>query len=141
MKRKPLSKSIRFDVLNRDNFTCQYCGKSAPEVRLEVDHVKPVSKGGTDHLSNLITTCEECNRGKSNKELTPEIPTIERSNDIAENILSEWTKIDDDTYMIHTPLPAWCMKWIANHYVSAGGYIEELIKDDKYSIVSPVSGD
>lgn len=69
MKRKSLSKSIRFDVLNRDNFTCQYCGKSAPNVRLEIDHIIPVANGGKDDLSNLITSCYDCNRGKRDKSL------------------------------------------------------------------------
>ena len=69
-KRKTISKKLRFEVFKRDSFTCQYCGKSAPHVILEVDHVKPVSKGGTNELLNLITSCRDCNRGKSNRELS-----------------------------------------------------------------------
>lgn len=63
-KRKPLSLKHRMMILERDNFTCQYCGRSAPEVALEVDHVIPVSKGGSDKPKNLITACRECNNGK-----------------------------------------------------------------------------
>ena len=70
MGRKPLSKAIRFEVFKRDKFTCQYCGASAPEVILEVDHIKPVSKGGTNELLNLVTACRDCNRGKTNKVLS-----------------------------------------------------------------------
>lgn len=44
MKRKSLSKKTRFEVFKRDSFTCQYCGRSAPEVVLQVDHIKPVAK-------------------------------------------------------------------------------------------------
>ena len=44
-KRVPISKALRFEVFKRDSFTCQYCGRSAPEVVLEVDHIVPVSKG------------------------------------------------------------------------------------------------
>lgn len=69
-KRKGISKSTRFEVFKRDSFTCQYCGKSAPDVVLEVDHINPVSKGGDDDISNLITACFDCNRGKSDKKLT-----------------------------------------------------------------------
>lgn len=65
-KRKSLSKKIRFEVFKRDSFKCQYCGRGAPDVILEVDHIKPVSEGGTDDLTNLITSCFDCNRGKSN---------------------------------------------------------------------------
>ena len=69
-ERKAISKKVRFEVFKRDNFTCQYCGKSAPDVVLEIDHMKPVSKGGTNDITNLITACFDCNRGKSNKELS-----------------------------------------------------------------------
>ncbi len=55
---------VRWKVLVRDNFTCQYCGGKAPEVRLEVDHFVPRSKNGGDTMDNLITSCWECNRGK-----------------------------------------------------------------------------
>ena len=69
-KREPLSKRIRFEVFKRDNFTCQYCGAKAPEATLEVDHIKPVKKGGTNEIMNLITSCFDCNRGKSTKLLS-----------------------------------------------------------------------
>lgn len=70
VKRKPLSKRIRFEVFKRDSFTCQYCGRMATDVVLEVDHIKPVSKGGNNDLLNLVTSCKECNLGKSNVELS-----------------------------------------------------------------------
>jgi hypothetical protein len=60
-----ISKSLRFEVFARDEFTCQYCGKRPPAVVLECDHVFPRSKGGSDDSVNLITACEDCNRGKS----------------------------------------------------------------------------
>jgi len=67
--RKSLSKKLRFEVFKRDSFICQYCGKVAPNVVLEVDHIEPVSKGGSNDLLNLITSCFDCNRGKTNTEL------------------------------------------------------------------------
>lgn len=69
MSRKPIPKSVRFEVFKRDKFTCQYCGQSAPNVVLEIDHIKPVSKGGTNDIMNLVTSCKDCNRGKTNKSL------------------------------------------------------------------------
>jgi hypothetical protein len=57
------------EVFKRDSFTCQYCGKSAPTVILHVDHIKPHSKGGSDDIINLITSCRDCNLGKSDREL------------------------------------------------------------------------
>ena len=68
-KRKQLSKKIRFEVFKRDSFTCQYCGRSAPEVILQVDHIKPVSGGGTNDLINLVTSCVDCNLGKGDRKL------------------------------------------------------------------------
>lgn len=68
-KRKSLSNKIRFEVFKRDNFTCQYCGVKAPEVVLNVDHIEPVSKGGTNDIYNLVTSCFECNSGKSDRRL------------------------------------------------------------------------
>lgn len=70
MGREKISKSIRFEVMKRDKFTCQYCGKSAPDVILEIDHIVPVTKGGDNTILNLITSCRDCNRGKSDKELS-----------------------------------------------------------------------
>lgn len=55
---------LRFKVLTRDQFRCRYCGRSAPEVVLHVDHIYPRSKGGEDSLENLVAACRECNLGK-----------------------------------------------------------------------------
>jgi len=69
-RRKAITKSVRFEVFKRDSFKCQYCGRGAPDVILEVDHILPVSKGGDNDLLNLVTSCKDCNRGKSNKLLS-----------------------------------------------------------------------
>ena len=68
--RKSLSKSLRFEVFKRDSFRCQYCGRSAPDVILECDHVIPVASGGKNEMINLVTSCRDCNRGKGKKELS-----------------------------------------------------------------------
>lgn len=68
-QRKSLSKKVRFEVFKRDSFKCQYCGKSSPDVVLEVDHIHPVSKGGENDIMNLVTSCRDCNAGKSDREL------------------------------------------------------------------------
>ena len=69
-KRKTISKKMRFEVFKRDAFTCQYCGKSAPEVIVEVDHITPVAEGGTNEMYNLVTACRDCNRGKGKRKLS-----------------------------------------------------------------------
>jgi len=69
-KRTPITKKTRFEVFKRDNFTCQYCGRMAPDVILEVDHINPVANGGDNNILNLITSCYDCNRGKGKRKLT-----------------------------------------------------------------------
>lgn len=66
-RRAGMSNSRRFAVLKRDAFTCQYCGRRPPDVELEVDHVIAVVNGGNSELANLITACNECNRGKRDR--------------------------------------------------------------------------
>jgi hypothetical protein len=63
-KRIALSKKIRFEVFKRDKFTCQYCGATAENVVLHVDHIIPVKDGGENELLNLVTACKDCNLGK-----------------------------------------------------------------------------
>lgn len=66
-KRQPISKALRFEVFKRDKFTCQYCGRSAPDVNLQIDHIHPVAKGGDNDILNLITSCADCNSGKRDR--------------------------------------------------------------------------
>lgn len=68
-KRKTLTKKTRFEVFKRDCFKCQYCGASAPEAILVVDHIDPLSKDGADEMINYITACQPCNSGKSDRKL------------------------------------------------------------------------
>jgi hypothetical protein len=69
-KRKAMSKTLRFEVFKRDGFQCQYCGANPPQVVLQVDHIHPVSKGGSDEIGNLITSCQPCNLGKGVRPLS-----------------------------------------------------------------------
>lgn len=64
-KRRALRQDARFAILQRDNFTCRYCGAKAPDVRLEIDHIIPVVAGGTNEPDNLTTACIDCNNGKA----------------------------------------------------------------------------
>jgi len=56
-EREQISKKLRFEVFKRDSFTCQYCGRKAPEIVLNCDHVTPVAEGGTTDILNLVTSC------------------------------------------------------------------------------------
>ena len=63
-KREPIGAKLRVDILARDNYRCKKCGATQEQSRLHVDHIKPVSLGGTNDPSNLQTLCERCNLGK-----------------------------------------------------------------------------
>jgi 5-methylcytosine-specific restriction endonuclease McrA len=94
-ERKSISKKIRFEIFKRDGFKCAYCGKTPPEATLEIDHVEPISKGGTDEMVNLITSCFECNRGKSNIKLNMITPQIQENIEVIkakEEQLKEYRK-------------------------------------------------
>lgn len=67
-ERAMMSSGLRYDVLKRDGFKCQICGSTAQDgVKLHVDHIIPISKGGHTTLDNLRTLCDRCNLGKSDK--------------------------------------------------------------------------
>lgn len=70
-----LRKITYWDVLSRDNFQCQYCGKTPTQhgITLHIDHIKPKSDGGKDKLDNLVTACSECNLHKSHRPLICEV--------------------------------------------------------------------
>jgi len=52
----------RKNILRRDMYRCQYCGRS--DIPLTIDHIIPKSKGGDDSWENLITACIKCNNQK-----------------------------------------------------------------------------
>lgn len=67
-QRKLMTKELRQQIINRDKYTCQLCGKYMPdEVGLHVDHIISISKGGKTVPSNLQVLCSKCNGSKSNK--------------------------------------------------------------------------
>ena len=68
-QRRLMSDSLRYDVMKRDGFRCKLCGATAKDgVKLHVDHIIPVSRGGKTEMSNLRTLCERCNLGKGAKQ-------------------------------------------------------------------------
>ena len=70
--RPKISPTVRFDVFKKDGYKCRICGTSPEDgsnVKLEIDHIVPLSKGGDNRRENLWTLCFECNRGKAAKDL------------------------------------------------------------------------
>ena len=63
--RRPwLRPGLRWQVLERDRHRCRGCGRPAGEVKLEIDHIRPVSRGGSNDIQNLRALCYDCNRGR-----------------------------------------------------------------------------
>ena len=64
-QRSLVTPKLRYEIMKRDGFRCVRCGCSKEDgVKLHVDHIKPVSKGGKTEKSNLRTLCNLCNLGK-----------------------------------------------------------------------------
>ncbi|MBD1878118.1 HNH endonuclease [Coleofasciculus sp. FACHB-64] len=57
---------VRKYVFQRDRCQCQSCGKTALEANLTIDHIIPLSRGGSNDISNLQTLCLPCNQRKTN---------------------------------------------------------------------------
>ncbi len=145
MIRKPLSKKIRFDVFKRDSFCCQYCGNTPPVVVLEIDHIIPVCKNGTNNIDNLLTSCFDCNRGKSGVELTvlplktsEKVSLLKEKEDqykefqkiqkkIRDRVNLEVTGIDD---LFNDYFPELCLN--DNFKTSVKGFLDKLGYDEVY---------
>lgn len=62
--RAGVSKRRKLQVLERDGYSCRYCGKEGDASDFWVDHVLPVFRGGTSDYANLVTACMQCNLRK-----------------------------------------------------------------------------
>lgn len=62
---RPRRKMTRFDIFQRDHFTCQYCGKQTSQLTL--DHVIPRFRNGEHNWENVVSACIPCNRHKAGR--------------------------------------------------------------------------
>jgi hypothetical protein len=72
---RSISPQLRSEILERNGYTCQLCGAGpgdpdpynpSRKVRLHIDHIIPISQGGTDDKNNLRVLCSTCNQGRAN---------------------------------------------------------------------------
>lgn len=78
--RKRISQNTRQAIFARDKFECQYCGSHD---ELTLDHIIPLTQGGTNEDDNLITACVSCNSAKGTltlEELAKKLETTSLGN-------------------------------------------------------------
>jgi hypothetical protein len=87
----------KFKILHRDNFTCRYCGARPGSENLEVDHLIPRSRNGSDNACNLVAACVTCNGRKSDTIIFP-ADMIERDD-------------TDEGWKVHKSFGGWAVKF------------------------------
>jgi 5-methylcytosine-specific restriction endonuclease McrA len=118
---RTLNAQSKFQILHRDNFKCRYCGAMPGSDQLEVDHLIPVSRGGSDSPLNLVAACKKCNRGRSDHPLFPH-EMILGTDDEGWDIVKRWgvwcikacedgVTVTGSVYGNHNPLVAGCEYW------------------------------
>ena len=78
--RKRISEATRRDVFRKFNGCCAYCGNTLFYSDMQVDHVTPVHRGGTNDPSNLVPSCRSCNYYKGTR-------TVEEFRSELENLI------------------------------------------------------
>ncbi len=67
-RRKPIPREMRAAIWEMTNGRCFYCGRwTNPYETLEIDHIRPKSRGGTDDIDNLVPSCTTCNKSKGDQ--------------------------------------------------------------------------
>jgi 5-methylcytosine-specific restriction endonuclease McrA len=87
---------VREYLLEKFNRKCIYCGKA--DTRLEIEHLTPRSKGGSNRVSNLGIACHPCNQKKGNKDV---IEFLKGKQDLAKKILAQAKKPLADTAAVN----------------------------------------
>ena len=69
IERRKAKRALRARVWQMTDGNCWYCGTATNPFRnFEVDHYIPLSKGGSDDISNLVPACSRCNAKKGNRD-------------------------------------------------------------------------
>lgn len=89
---------LRFTILQRDDFTCLFCGARPGSDDLHVDHIVPFSLRGSDADENLVATCSSCNLGKGARIAVPR------------RLCEVWEK-DSDGFRTWQRWGGWALKW------------------------------
>lgn len=85
-----ISKKIKQQVFERDGYKCKECGAVLEPSLAEIHHILPISKGGTNELSNLTTLCRNCNYSITDKII--DVATTPLSGTIADTWVKAFKK-------------------------------------------------
>lgn len=58
---------LRSKMLKRQNFKCAYCEISLKNRRMNIEHIIPIKRGGSNFATNLVAACSDCNKKKGNR--------------------------------------------------------------------------
>jgi len=150
-KKRPIPVKLRFHILERDSHRCAYCGATAPEVKLHVDHIVPADLGGTEEEDNLVTACSDCNVGKHTRLSTHTLDTTSKDiNDLVQTALAKKEKTIQDQILIikeknqqiarlksrtpiEIPLPSWkesfLLKQLESEQKARQEYLEKWVEE------------
>ena len=116
-KRKAFKSHKRQRIYNKTNGRCGYCGVKLETDAFEVDHIYPLSKGGSNLDVNLIASCNLCNKTKGKMTVTEfkayilgQIDKIRASNrkfKLMEHFGIIWVKSENIVFYFENP---WCKK-------------------------------
>ena len=145
----------RFRILHRDCFACRYCGSKPGSDLLEVDHLIPRSRGGSDKEANLVTACKTCNSRKSDTIFFPH-GLIERRDEEAgwfvHKSFGEWRivfcddhvgidkqwygfiegfRVFDESLMMHLYDKPWARECFSD-MERAFAHLREMLRDPRY---------
>lgn len=67
---------LRAELMERDKWTCRYCGEAVTATNATLDHIVPQSRGGLNVPENLTTACLTCNSIKSGRTYEEAAPDI-----------------------------------------------------------------
>lgn len=147
LKHPPVSKKLRFEIFKRDNFQCIYCGRTPPDVLLQVDHVLPRASGGGNAEINLVTACRDCNLGKGARHLSSlprklslsieeRAEKLEQMKALADMTIREQENLDE---MVRKISDRWvtldgddCLRWMVDEEIAAAirNFLQKLSASD-----------
>ena len=136
MTRSGISPKKRFTVLERDRFTCRYCGRRPPEVVLHIDHVRSRKNGGGNSLENLAASCDDCNLGKGSG--FPRVTLLDVPKDRNLSACDVGGLVDIDNAETHVAI-CWHLEvtggWVDGHgpsHYATIGFLVNLRKDQVF---------